>query len=101
MQMLANHVFDLSENIHDFRNDFTGSRRILSIVSDNQRIVSDSIKEVGSDLGNLENEVKHDVGGLRQDLNNLKNEIQNIRHETQMGIQELKNMLTIMMSVRA
>lgn len=115
MQALANHVFDLTENINHMRTDFTGSRRLLDIVSTNQRDVNESIKgvaqdleavgsdlaRVGSDLARVEREVKEDIGGFHQDLNSLRYEMQNIRQETQQGLQELKNMLTMMMGVRA
>jgi uncharacterized protein YoxC len=114
MQMLANHVFELSENVHHLRGDFTGSRRVLSVVSDNQRTVSNSVKEVGQDVevlgrdlyrvGQNVDTVKDDVGGLRHELNTLRSEMHSIRQETintQMGIQELKNMLSMMVGVRA
>lgn len=104
MQALANHVFDLTENINHLRTDFTGSRRLLDIVSNNQRDVNESIKGVAQDLeaaGSDLARVEREVGGIHQDLNSLRYEMQNIRQETQQGLQELKNMLTMMMGVRA
>lgn len=127
MQMLANHVFDLSDNVRELHTDFTASRRILS---DNQRDFSNSLKDIGSHLDSVSHDVLEVVGdlgrvksylgevdsrlggvegrlgGVETDLNNLRSEMQlgfqelhqDVR-ETKIGIQELKNMLTAMIRV--
>ncbi|KAF8544724.1 hypothetical protein BDD12DRAFT_872458 [Trichophaea hybrida] len=109
MQMLAHHVFELSEDVVRLRNDFTGSRRLLEILSQNQRDVNESVRDVGHDLGKFggdvgkldekvslfQGRVTDDIGGLRQDINSLRTEMHSIRQETQQGILELKQMLTM------
>jgi len=128
MQMLANHVFDLSENIYRLKSDFTSSRRLLDIVSANQRDGNESIMYVGNDLGRVGQEVHvfkedmhnmkddmhnmkddvggfrsqvtDDLGGLRQDINTLRSELHAVRSETQQGLLELKQMLSMLVSVR-
>jgi predicted nucleic acid-binding Zn-ribbon protein len=135
MQMLANHVFDLSENIYRLKSDFTSSRRLLDIVSANQRDGNESIMNVGNDLGGVGQEVHvlkedmynmkedmhnmkddmhnmkddvsgfrsqvtDDLGGLRQDINTLRSELHAVRSETQQGLLELKQMLSMLVSVR-
>jgi len=122
MQMLANHVFDLSENIYRLKSDFTSSRRLLDIVSANQRDGNESIMNVGNDLGRVGREVHvlkddmhnvkddvsgfrsqvtDDLGGLRQDINTLRSELHAVRSETQQGLLELKQMLSMLVNVRA
>lgn len=88
MHMLANHVFDLTEGILRLDNNFVGSRRMLDFVATNQRDVDESVRGVGTDLGSL-----------REDVNLLRSEVHSIRQETQQGIQELKQLLT-MIAVR-
>jgi len=107
MQMLAHHVFELSEGVGRLKNDLTDSRRMLDFVSSNQRQHDDSIRNVGSDLdvvhhkvdhmgnalGDTRGELKSDIGGLREDINSLRSEMHTIRQETQQGIMDLKQLL--------
>jgi len=103
--MLASHVFDLTEGILRLDNNYAGSRRMLDFVATNQRDVDSSVRAVGTDLGMLDGKVSgvtEDLGGLREDINFLRSEMHSIRLETQQtqqGIQELKQMLT-MIAVR-
>lgn len=93
MHMLANHVFDLSENIFrmksEISNNFTSSRRMLDMVVQNQREENDSMRDMGDDLGSL-----------KQDVSSLKQEMDQMRRETQEGISELKQMISMLVSVR-
>jgi len=105
IHMLASHVFDLTEGILRLDNNYAGSRRMLDFVATNQRDVDSSVRAVGTDLGMLDGKVSgvtEDLGGLREDINFLRSEMHSIRLETQQtqqGIQELKQMLT-MIAVR-
>jgi len=90
MHMLANHVFDLSENIFRLRGHFTSSRRMLDIVAANQRDENESIRAVGDDLT-----------ATREDLSSLKREMDEMRRETQQGFAEIKTMLAMLAGVRA
>lgn len=118
MRTLANHVFDLSENIFSLRRDFDSSRRLLGIVSDSQHHLNESNKGLGHGLEEVSRGVEvvsrglevvsSNVVRIESDLNTLRSEVQSIRQETQIGIQEtqqgiheVKQMLTMMMSVRA
>jgi len=118
MHMLANHVFDLSENIFRLKNDVTSSRRMLDLVSSNQRECNDSVREVGEDLGLARGDIelvrgdidvirgdmvttRDDVHVLRRDVAVLKQEMDDMRRETQQGIAELKNMIAMLVQVRA
>lgn len=122
MQMLAHHVFELSEGVGRMNNDLTDSRRMLDFVSSNQREHDSSIRNVGTDLdvvhhkvdhmghsvdsmGNsLEDtrgELKNDIGGLREDINSLRSEMHSIRQETQQGIMDLKQLLMRLAPLRA
>jgi len=110
MQMLAHHVFELSEGVVRLRNDFAGSRRLLEFLSNNQREANESVMNVGHDLekfggdvGKLDvktsifqGKVTDDIDGLRQDINSLRTEMHTIRQETHQSFQELKEMLTLM-----
>jgi len=98
IHMLASHVFDLTEGILRLDNNYAGSRRMLDFVATNQRDVDASVRAVGTDLSS----VTEDLGGLKEDINFLRSEMHSIRLETQQtqqGIQELKQMLT-MIAVR-
>jgi seryl-tRNA synthetase len=107
MQMLAHHVFELSEGVGRLKDDFTGSRRLLSIVAANQREENESIRAVGEDLGRVKenvsgvhSELKDEIGGLRGEIDQLRSEMHSIRQETQQGFAEIKQMLTMMVAVR-
>jgi len=106
IRMLASHIFELSEGVMRLDNRYTGSRRMLDFVATNQRDVDASVRAVGTDLGMLDGKmssyqtsVSDDIGGLREDINVLRTEMHSIRQETQQGIQELKQLLT-MIAVR-
>ncbi|KAI5846702.1 hypothetical protein BZA05DRAFT_406350 [Tricharina praecox] len=115
MQMLAHHVFELSEGVGRMKNDLTESRRMVGFVSDNQRQHDTSIRHVGSDLnvvhhkvdtvgnalGETRAELKNDIGGLREDINSLRSEMHSIRQETQQGIMDLKQLLMSLAPLRA
>jgi len=115
MQMLAHHVFELSEGVGRMNNDLTDSRRMLDFVSSNQREHDSSIRNVGTDLdvvhhkvdhmGNslddTRGELKNDIGGLREDINSLRSEMHTIRQETQQGIMDLKQLLMRLAPLRA
>ncbi|KAI5776713.1 hypothetical protein EDC01DRAFT_782818 [Geopyxis carbonaria] len=81
MHTLANHVFDLTENIFRLKTDFQSSRRVIDIVSTNQREENESIRVMGEDLGEL------------------KQEMDQFRRETQQGLDEIKSMIGAITSV--
>lgn len=95
MHMLANHVFDLSENIFRLKADFTSSRRMLDIVAANQRDENETIRIIGDDL----NHNSANVGEMRQEVSVLKQEIGDLRRETQEGINEIKAMMATLSTV--
>jgi hypothetical protein len=114
MQMLAHHVFELSEGVGRLQvgvgrlnDDHTSSRRQFSIMAANQRDTSESIMGLAQDMeqvkGGVEGvrtELKGDIGGLRGEIDALRSEMHNIRQETQQNFAEIKQMLAMMVQVR-
>jgi len=94
LSVLASHVFDVSHNLQRVTNDIDGSRRLINIVSDNQRQENEAIRDIGEDVSSLKDnvfELKREVGQFHQEI-----------RETQEGIKELKNMIAMLMGgVRA
>lgn len=115
MHMLANHVFDLSENINTLKRDVATSRRTLDFVSDNQRELSSSMRVMGEDLGNVKEEVgklrneltetrneltetRNELHMLREDVNVLKRDMVEMRREQQSNFNELKGMISMILT---
>lgn len=122
MHMLANHVFDLSENIDALKRDVATSRRTLDFVSDNQREMSTSMRAMGEDMEHLgggfkvmrENQIRlegtverldttlaetrNELNMLREDVNVLKRDMVEMRREQQSNFNELKGMISLMLN---
>lgn len=93
MNALADHVFNLSENIvhlrsqvkEDFgiiRDEFTTQKRMLGLVSDTVK-----------DCNKYNRHIGEDVTSLKQDIDSLRSEMRMIREETQSSLQELKQLM--------
>lgn len=97
MHALANHVFDLSENVHSISNQVTVSGRTLGFVQEHTRDTSESLRSVGEELTRL----KGDVEGLKGEIGELRGLFEESRRETQQGFAELKGMMQMLMGIRA
>jgi len=57
MQALANHVFDLSENVRRMGHESSENSRMLKIVGDNQRDCNQTLQVMGGEVAGLEKKV--------------------------------------------
>jgi len=82
MHMLANHVFDLSENINTLKRDVATSRRTLDFVSDNQRELNSSMRAIGEDVERLAHghgELRSEMGWMKDEMGYMKEEMGQMR----------------------
>jgi ubiquinone biosynthesis protein UbiJ len=118
MHALANHVFDLSENVHRISGEVAVSRRMLSIVGENGRDANEQLRVIGEDVSLSRREMsvlKYEVDGIKGEVDSLKadveglkgmmeinrREIGDLRRETQQGFAELKGMIAMLVGMRA
>jgi len=98
LSVLASHVFDVSHNIRQLNSEFDSSRRLMNIISENQRSENESLRGLGEDTTSL----KDDVYELKKEVGELRGMFKEIQASQNEGIQELKNMLAMLMGgVRA
>jgi len=95
MHMLANHVFDLSENIFRLKGDFTASRRMLDIVAANQREENETMRVMGDHVS----VINEDLSATKAAVQDMKQEMDEFRRETQNGLDELKSMMATLSTV--
>jgi len=89
MHALANHVFDLSENVHRVGDEVATSRRMLDIVGSNQREGNHNLRIIGEDVIGLEKR----FGILEKEIGQLRGRVEETHRETQQGFAEIKGML--------
>jgi len=89
MHALANHVFDLSENVHRVGDEVAISRRMLDMVGNHQREGNHNLRIIGEDVIGLEKR----FGILEKEIGQLKGRVEETHRETQQGFAEIKGML--------
>jgi hypothetical protein len=89
MHALANHVFDLSENVHRVGDEVAVSRRMLDMVASHQRDGNHNLRIIGEDVIGLEKR----FGILEKEIGQLKGRVEETHRETQQGFAEIKGML--------
>lgn len=118
MHALANHVFDLSENVHRISDEVAVSRRMLGMVNESSREANEQLRVIGEDVSLSRREMsvlKYEVDGIKGEVDSLKadveglkgmmeinrREIGDLRRETQQGFAELKGMIAMLVGMRA
>lgn len=89
MHALANHVFDLSENVHRVGDEVAVSRRMLDMVGSHQREGNHNLRIIGEDVIGLEKR----FGILEKEIGQLRGRVEETHRETQQGFAEIKGML--------
>lgn len=106
MHALANHVFDLSENVHRISDEVAVSRRMLGMVSDSSREANEQLRVIGEEVSLSRREMsvlkyefdgikgdvdslKMDVGGLRADVEGLKIDVEGLRGMMEVNRREI------------
>lgn len=96
MHALANHVFDLSENVHRVGDEVAVSRRMLDMVGNHQREGNHNLRIIGEDVIGLERKftvLERSNEVLRQEIGQLRGRVEETHRETQQGFAEIKGML--------
>lgn len=106
MHALANHVFDLSENVHRISDEVAVSRRMLGMVGDSSREANEQLRVIGEEVSLSRREMsvlkyefdgikgdvdslKMDVGGLRADVEGLKIDVEGLRGMMEVNRREI------------